>query len=50
MNKNFLKKISVPILSIVWLILLCTYGWWVLLWSIVGMAIGVIIKQLKENV
>ena len=50
MNKEKLLKVIVPLVSIVWIVLLCLYGWWVLLWTIVGIAIGLIIKQLKENV
>ena len=50
MKRNILVKIVLPVVSIVWLVMLCVYGWWVLLWTIVGMAIGLIAKQLKENV
>ena len=50
MDKNFLKKVIVPIVAVGWLVMLFTYGWWVLLWTCIGLAIGMIIKQLKENV
>ena len=50
MDKNFLKKVVVPIVAIGWLTMLYMYGYWVVLWTVVGMAIGLIIKQLKENV
>ncbi len=50
MNKEKLLKVVVPLISVGWIIMLCMYGWWILLWTVVGMAIGVIVKQLKENV
>jgi len=50
MNKEKLLRIIVPLVSVVWIVMLCLYGWWVLLWTIVGIAIGLIAKQLKENV
>ena len=39
-----------PIVSILWLIGVFFMGWKTILWTIVGIAIGMIIKQLKENV
>ena len=50
MDKLLIKRVLVPIIGIGWIIMLCAYGWWVVLWTVVGMAIGLIIKQLKENV
>ena len=50
MNKEKLIRIGIPLVSIGWIVMLCVYGWWVLLWTVVGVAIGFIIKQLKENV
>ena len=49
MDKSLIKKIGVGVVSVGWLVMLCAYGWWVLLWSIIGIAIGAIIKTLKEN-
>tara|TARA_R100001443_G_scaffold48891_1_gene61283 strand:- start:323 stop:475 length:153 start_codon:yes stop_codon:yes gene_type:complete len=50
MDKNFLRKVVMPIVSILWLIGVFFMGWKTILWTIVGIAIGMIIKQLKENV
>ena len=50
MNKETMLKKIIPILSIGWFIGLFFLGWWAVLWTCIGMAIGVIIKQLKENV
>ena len=35
---------------VAWLIGLFFLGWWAVLWTFIGMAIGTIIRQLKENV
>ena len=50
MNKDFLKKVVLPIVSLVWVIGVFFLGWKTILWTIVGLAIGGIAKQLKENV
>ena len=50
MDKSLIKKIGIGVVSVSWLVMLCIYGWWVLLWTIVGIAIGAIVKLLKENV
>ena len=44
------KKIVIPIVSIIWIIGLFFLGWKTVLWTGIGIAIGTIIKQLKENV
>ena len=49
MDKDFTKKVVLPIVAVGWITMLCVYGWWVLLWTGIGMAVGGIIKTLKEN-
>lgn len=44
------KKVGITILGVIWLIGLFYLGWMTVLWTVIGMAIGTIIKQLKENV
>jgi len=50
MNKDFLKKVVLPIVSLVWVIGVFFLGWKAILWTVIGLAIGTIAKQLKENV
>ena len=50
MNKDFAKKIVLPIIAIVWLVGVFFLGWKTILWTVVGLAIGLIVKQLRENV
>jgi hypothetical protein len=50
MDKNFLSKVVMPIVCVLWLIGVFFLGWKTILWTVVGMAIGLIVKQLKENV
>ena len=50
MDKKFLNKVVMPIVSILWLIGVFFMGWKTILWTCIGLAIGMIIKQLKENV
>ena len=50
MNKEYLHKVVMPIVSIAWLIGVFFMGWKTILWTVIGLAIGLIIKQLKENV
>ena len=49
-NKILLRKYVIPTISIGWFIGLFFLGWWAVLWTFIGMAIGTIIRQLKENV
>jgi|TARA_B100000287_G_C20434526_1_gene702962 hypothetical protein len=48
--KDFTKKVIVPMMIVMWLIGVFVFGWKTVLWTIVGIAIGWIIKLLKENV
>ena len=50
MDKNFLKKVILPFVSLAWLCSVFFLGWKTVLWTVIGIAIGTIIKQLKENV
>ncbi len=50
MDKNFLKKYVVPTLAVGWFIGMFFMGWKTILWTCIGIAIGTIVKQLKENV
>ena len=50
MNKKIILKYVLPIVSLLWLIGVFFLGWQTILWTIIGLAIGLIIKQLKENV
>ncbi len=50
MDKNFLKKVVLPIVSFIWLGCVFFLGWMTILWTCIGIAIGMIIRQLKENV
>ena len=50
MNKETILNYVLPIISIGWFIGLFFLGWWAVLWTFIGMAIGTIIRQLKENV
>ena len=44
------KKLIIPVLGVIWIIGLFYLGWMTVLWTVIGIAIGTIIKQLKENV
>ena len=44
------KRLTISVVSILWFIGLLFLGWKAILWPFIGMAIGLIIKQLKENV
>ena len=50
MDKDFTRKVMVPMMIVMWLIGVFWFGWKTVLWTIVGIAIGWIIKLLKENV
>ena len=50
MDKQFLRNVIMPTLSLAWFIGIFFLGWWAILWTFIGIAIGLIIKQLKENV
>mgnify|MGYP003128945286 CR=1 FL=1 len=50
MTEEMLRKVILPIASGVWLIALFFLGWKTILWTCIGIAIGLIVKQLKENV
>ncbi len=50
MDRETLLKYVLPTISILWIIGVFYLGWKTILWTIIGMAIGTIIKQLKENV
>ena len=45
-----MNKSIITLLGMVWIIGVFYLGWKTVLWTIVGIAIGMIIKQLKENV
>ena len=49
MKKDILIKIVLPILVIGWFVGLFFLGWKTILWTCIGMAIGGIVKTLKEN-
>jgi len=44
------KRLTISVVSILWFIGLLFLGWKAILWTCIGMAIGGIIKTLKENV
>ena len=44
------KGIIVGLAATGWLIGVFFMGWKTILWTVIGLAIGLIIKQLKENV
>ena len=44
-----MNKSIITLLGIVWIIGLFYLGWKTVLWTGIGIAIGTIIKQLKEN-
>ena len=50
MDKNFLNKVVMPTLALGWFVGIFFMGWKTILWTCIGIAIGMIIKQLKENV
>ena len=45
-----IKKVVVPTLSLGWFVGIFFMGWKTILWTCIGIAIGMIIRQLKENV
>ena len=50
MSKETLIRIGIPVVSLAWCVGVFFMGWKIVLWTIVGIAIGAIIKLLKENV
>ena len=50
MSKETLIRVGIPLVSLAWCICVFFLGWKTILWSIIGLAIGTIIKKLKENV
>ena len=44
-----MNKSIITLLGMVWIIGVFYLGWKTVLWTIVGIAIGMIIKQLKEK-
>ena len=50
MNKEYLNKVVLPIVCVLWLLGVFFLGWKTVLWTVIGFAIGLIVKQLKENV
>ena len=50
MSKENLIRYVLPLLSVVWLVGVFCLGWKTILWTVIGIAIGLIVKQLKENV
>lgn len=50
MNKETILKKIIPIVSMGWCIGLFFMGWQTILYTGIGIAIGVIVKQLRENV
>ena len=50
MDKEKLVRIVIPIVSIAWCVGLFFMTWQTILYTSIGIALGVIIKQLKENV
>ena len=50
MDKEFLNKVVMPVVSVIWLMGVFFLGWKTILWTVIGLAIGGIVKTLKENV
>ena len=50
MDKETLIRIVLPIASLIWIVGVFFMGWKTILWTCIGIAIGLIVKQLKENV
>ena len=50
MDKEFLMKVVLPMVCLAWCVGLFFMGWQTILYTCIGVAIGVIIKQLKENI
>ena len=50
MDKETLIRIVLPIASLIWIVGVFFLGWKTILWTCIGIAIGLIVKQLKENV
>ena len=49
MNKEKITKIVLPIVLILWFVGLFLLGWKTILWTGIGMALGLIVRQLREN-
>ena len=49
MNKEKLIRVVLPILAIGWFIGIFFMGWKTILWTGIGMALGLIVRQLREN-
>ena len=49
MNKETLIRVVLPILAVGWMIGIFFMGWKTILWTGIGIAIGLIIKYVKEN-
>ena len=47
---NERKRKILTLLAIAWLIGMFFMGWKTVLWTCIGLALGTIIKQLRENV
>ena len=50
MKKEELIRVGIPLLSLGWVIGVFFMGWKTILWTAIGVAIGLIVKQLRENV
>ena len=50
MNKETILKYVLPIVCILWCIGLFFMGWQTILYTCIGVSIGIIIRKLKENV
>ena len=50
MKRDTLVRVVLPIVCLLWCIGLFFMGWKTILWTCIGVAIGMIIKQLRENV
>ena len=44
------KRLAISVVSFAWCVGVFFLGWKTILWTCIGMAIGLIVKQLKENV
>ena len=49
MSKETLKKYILPTASVIWVIGVFFLGWKAILWTCIGVAIGLIVKTLREN-
>ena len=50
MSRETMNKVVLPIVCIAWCVGLFFMGWQTILYTGIGVSIGIIIKQLKENV